>query len=247
VTDRKEHVLSALLRQIKEVLDEQSVEFWLECGTLLGAVREKEFISWENDIDLGTWNKNVSENLKEDIACELRNRTMKVHIFENYMNIRKGKAHVDIKFYRLSEDNAIEPKLAPRNLAGKLLSLSSIVFSAPDHYEVDFRASPLLYNFTKSILIIISRLLPSAFIRCLAKMSTVLYAKFGAKDATETVPNGYFTDLSTIRFYGMEFKIPAKTKEYLAYRYGKDWRIPRRDWITSRDDGAVLNQCTQKS
>jgi len=35
-----------------------------------------------------------------------------------------------------------------------------------------------------------------------------------------------FTNLSVIKFYGMEFKVPAKTEEYLSYRYGKDWRIP---------------------
>ena len=39
---------------------------------------------------------------------------------------------------------------------------------------------------------------------------------------------------------GLVLISPAvKAEEYLAFRYGKDWRIPRQNWITSRDDRAV--------
>ena len=50
----------------------------------------------------------------------------------------------------------------------------------------------------------------------------------------------YLTNLSIIEFYGKLFKIPNKADDYLAYRYGKDWKIPKKDWVTERDDGAVL-------
>jgi len=49
----------------------------------------------------------------------------------------------------------------------------------------------------------------------------------------------YFILLSRIRLYTMEFRVPAKTEEYLAYRYGEDWRVPKSDWTTNRDDGAI--------
>lgn len=35
---KQEKNLIYLLYEIKEVLDEEMIEFWLECGTLLGAV-----------------------------------------------------------------------------------------------------------------------------------------------------------------------------------------------------------------
>ncbi len=62
--------------------------------------------------------------------------------------------------------------------------------------------------------------------------------KFGLIYACVT-PSHYFMNLSTIEFYGMEFRVPAETVEYLAHHYGKDWRIPQKDWDTIRDDGAI--------
>jgi len=55
------------------------------------------------------------------------------------------------------------------------------------------------------------------------------------------VPSHYFLDLSTTSFYGMEFRVPANAEEYLVYRFGKDWRIPKKDWTYYEDDGAVVD------
>ena len=75
----------------------------------------------------------------------------------------------------------------------------------------------------------------------LAKIVTLIYKGIGSKDVSEVIPADYFRDLATMTFYGMEFRVPAKKEELLAFRYGENWRIPRRDWITSRDDGVVIN------
>ena len=43
-----------LLLKTKQLLDEANIEFWLTCGTLLGAYRDKTFVSWDvKDIDIG--------------------------------------------------------------------------------------------------------------------------------------------------------------------------------------------------
>ena len=48
------------LREIKDILDKNNVKFWLDAGTLLGAVRDGKIIEWDNNIDLGTWYNNVT-------------------------------------------------------------------------------------------------------------------------------------------------------------------------------------------
>lgn len=43
-----------ILFRMKSLLDEQGVRFWLIYGTLLGAVREHDFISYDYDVDIQT-------------------------------------------------------------------------------------------------------------------------------------------------------------------------------------------------
>ena len=47
-------VAAALLREAKEVFDEQGVVFFLRQVPCLGAVRDGAFIPWDDDIDLGS-------------------------------------------------------------------------------------------------------------------------------------------------------------------------------------------------
>lgn len=45
----------SVLEQIKKGLDSNEIEFWVEFGTLLGVVREKNFLKNDEDIDLGAY------------------------------------------------------------------------------------------------------------------------------------------------------------------------------------------------
>lgn len=242
----KEDKLIELLREVKEALDEHGIEFWLGAGTLLGAVRNGKIIPWEHDIDLYTWDTNVSANVKRLVAKELSDKCFKVHIFEipspphMHVHHREEDVWVDLNFLRSINDKAILPKSRSRRLVGPFLSYFSLALSNPYYYEVDFGPMPHITNFIRSILAKISRALSSSLRMRLTKIVTLIYEKIGSKDVSEVIPADYFRNLATMTFYGMEFKVPAEKEKYLTFRYGKDWRIPRRNWITNRDDGAVI-------
>ncbi len=47
----------------KQVLDNLGVSFWLSHGTLLGAIRDHDFIAHDSDIDLGIWDSETDHNI----------------------------------------------------------------------------------------------------------------------------------------------------------------------------------------
>jgi phosphorylcholine metabolism protein LicD len=53
------------------------------------------------------------------------------------------------------------------------------------------------------------------------------------------IPKHYYENLDSINFQGIEFKIPSNVEQYLEYRYGKDWKTPKKDYVYWIDDGTI--------
>ncbi|MCL0021155.1 LicD family protein, partial [Providencia rettgeri] len=68
-----------MLSLLRNYLTNSDISYWLEYGSLLGAVREKKIISHDYDIDIGIlqseWSKNIREQLKSinfDLVREIK-------------------------------------------------------------------------------------------------------------------------------------------------------------------------------
>ncbi|MBQ6898956.1 MAG: LicD family protein [Clostridia bacterium] len=60
-----------MLRIVCNVLDENNLTYWLDYGTLLGAVRHKGYIPWDDDIDIAMTREDY------DVACKLLPEALK--------------------------------------------------------------------------------------------------------------------------------------------------------------------------
>ena len=92
------------LCQLKEILDQQGIEFQLTFGTLLGAIREGDFIDHDEDIDLLILEENKQQFF--DILPELREKGFEVARYDrrNLMSIIKNGEYIDLYFMSLRED-----------------------------------------------------------------------------------------------------------------------------------------------
>jgi len=237
IDEAKERLAIADLKEIKEVFDRYDIEFWLDCGTLLGAVRDRKFISWDCDIDLGTWEKDI---VKIVSACrELQSKDFKINLGRNGIGLRKNASFlpISILFYRLSNNKVVKEwgnyKTSP--FLRRFVNVLFLMFLTPCYVGIKTKGISGAKNFIRLSLVNIGYLAPS-FIK---KWAVKIEPKYGQKYLS-IIPQHYFTTLSKIRFYGMEFKVPSKTEEYLVYRYGKDWRVPKNDWNGAKEDGTIF-------
>ncbi len=83
------------LELAKKALDLLEIEFWLDSGTCLGAIRERNFISYDNDIDLG-----IKEEYESHMLAIIRELGTKGFSFVTlYRDTKTGKG-VNLHFCR---------------------------------------------------------------------------------------------------------------------------------------------------
>ena len=94
------------LRDIKEILDELEMVFWLDGGTALGAYRDKDFCEDdEDDIDLCTWDNYLY--LLDDIIAKAKEKGFELwHRWELEIALKKNGSKIDLFFNRKNKKDA---------------------------------------------------------------------------------------------------------------------------------------------
>jgi len=222
------------LRQVKEILDAHGIEFWLDNGTLLGAVRNGKFIPWDHDIDLGLW-KPSEEKIKPVIDSIIQNG-FTVHFLKTdtfyLFSANKNNCPINFVLYKKFSSDCKTSWNLPLTVWGKIIH--SIRWMLTVRNDIHYDTYNIVKLLTKAIVSI-----PQNYRKKICNLLYTIEKKFGSKYIKIIVPKRYFTNLSTITFYGMEFKVPSPVEEYLEYRYGKDWRTPKREYIYYEEDGAI--------
>lgn len=81
-----------MLADIKEVLDKGNVNYWLDFGSLLGAVRDGRTIVWDGDFDLSTLDEDIAQ--RTDLWNTLRDKGYNVRITHSNIKIEKNSWHI---------------------------------------------------------------------------------------------------------------------------------------------------------
>lgn len=96
---------------IVNLFKEIKIDYWIEYGTMLGAVREKGFIPWDSEFDVGIWNDDYVI-YKEEILKKVGelgfyvNTSSKDRIKLLHKDLLIGAYTIDIHTYHLKGDTA---------------------------------------------------------------------------------------------------------------------------------------------
>jgi lipopolysaccharide cholinephosphotransferase len=224
-----------ILKVIDSICKKNDIPYWLDFGTLLGAVRHKGFIPWDDDLDISCLNKDY-KRLKECLDAELPEH-LKYQDWntEKKLLMKMGKVRDTRSYFEesLYEKGALEHQ-------GIYVDIFPVVRipSLKIRKKIDFlygRSMRRIRGFKASKTEYIISLLIWPFALILEKISNLLClfmgkSKFSNMYGSITIYCEHsYSDvfpLQEVEFEGYKFNSPAKIDKYLTDIYKDYMTIP---------------------
>ncbi len=229
---KKEELLLKNLKDTKEIFDKNDITYWLDWGTLLGAIRDKKIIEFDDDLDLSTFSYNWEK--VNSVLPEFEKKGFNI-INISRIKIDEGFFHesiilerfgydLDICFYQLKSGTFFHTMLNTTNLISRGLNILHYLFS--DKFLT--QPQSILWKIAVKIKPYLSRL-PSKLKKSFSNKIMKILKRFYDFNLV-IVPGHHFEKLEHTMFYGLDFNVPSNSDDYLKGKYGETWRIPNKNF-----------------
>ena len=255
--------LKEMLLEIKRICDLNKINFFLGGGTLLGAVRHKGFIPWDDDIDImlprEDYNKLIqvfNEQTKSDFKliyyknCKgyyypyAKIVNQKTKLIENkFQDIEEMGIYIDVFpiDYLPDSENKIKKVFKKYNFYYRLINFYKI----KNHKEfttnkVNIFIKNLIKKFLQKVNLIYY------IINKINKICTQYYNTntvaciMGSYQEKEIMPKSYMDSYVDVEFEGEKYKAPNGYKEYLKKHYGNYMKLPPKDKQIAVHDNTII-------
>ncbi len=233
--DQKKMV--GILVEFDRICRENNITWWLDSGTLLGAVRHGGFIPWDDDMDICVMRRDYRRLRR--ILCAYKSDRYVYRCIENDPDHTNpfGK-------FRLIQANDLDPK-APRSpyvvgmdvfsieKTSRFASHLAKFFYQNMQHPTNYIKSPKLRHLAKRIVEVLNfgLLLPLCRLIGLINPKKQYYYELGSGFYGQPYYLKDIFPLGTATFEGVEFPAPRDVDSYLRNLYG-DWhKLPSEEQI----------------
>lgn len=255
IEDKRE-ILLDLLNEINRIFNKHGIRYYLAYGTLLGAIRHKGFIPWDDDIDIWVFGRDYVN------ALEILSKESKYSVISNINNKDWPR-----EFSKLSNPNTLvlnnnkDMILVNRGIAVDIFPLSFSdnylkLFKKAHYYARSMYCTYAASNGRVGVGNDIGgkmKLIYGAMNNFVGhdvpywqrKMSALqdgeeTLAEVGSFVVSDIYLGKWFNESISISFEGKDYPAPAGYREILDKRYGNDWfKIPPKEKRVSNHDVRV--------
>lgn len=237
-----------VLCKIKEIFEKNNWRYYLAYGTLIGAVRHKGFIPWDDDIDIMVPREDYEKfvNYCNEHANELQpyklfhysNNKKYPYVISRFCDTRFSIVYQGIKDYGLG----VFVDIYPLDFVDTQTNMKKINKMIMDTYRLSYKSKNNLKQVIKTILkpLFLLRNGSSSLNGLLAKIDLTCQ-KESLKTNKKYVncscwsldnmmyPNDNFGDGKKILFNGQYFNVPNNYHQILQQKYGDYMKLPSED------------------
>ncbi|MFI3296190.1 MAG: LicD family protein [bacterium] len=228
-----------ILIEVDKICRKNNIDYWLDAGTLLGAVRHKGFIPWDDDIDICVKREDY-KRLKKCMIAELPSKFVFTdtktdsNYFCNYARVKDINSNINYPPFSYQKHQGIfidifiveksipvlkkivDPIYGP--IFRQVHNFGKYLYKSNTKRLFNKSVSMIMYPFAE-LLVISSRLIAKVFN---SKTYTFPYSSmtYHRREEKDIYP------LIEILFEGYYFKVPNNCDAYLKNLFGDYMKIP---------------------
>lgn len=244
-----------ILKEIDRVCEKHNILYWLDSGSMLGAVRHNGFIPWDDDLDIKMYRDDYEkflavapQELKKQYFLQTHQTDPEYPLF--FAKVRKNNTFIDEKRYRrLKIHKGIYVDIFPVDKLGSNIKVAKkhcrklrgfYFFYLLLERKVDTNTTDKYYLFFKIIrfffipLSLFKERFRKIFEKGLIKYNSATDSRFiGSVSVLQSgksiYENEWFSGFFKHQFEDMEANIPIGYDEFLKSQYGDYMKLPPKE------------------